>query len=172
MIIDLSGIMKDYGAKIVVSGDLSMEDVSFLGEQFSFKKPLSIEGSITNNTKSFEFKATVTGEMGVHCARCNKPLTVPVQFEICEILAQDDGTVSRDEDVVLFSGTEIDIREIVLNNFLINASGKYLCKEDCKGLCPHCGVDLNEQDCACQKEEIDPRWAALAEIMKKTSDTE
>lgn len=172
MTIDLSGIMKDYGARIVVSGDIFMEDVSFLGEQFSFKTPLLIDGSITNNTKSFELKAAVTGTMTVHCARCNKPLEVPVDFKIAEILAREDGTVSRDEDVVLFSGTEVDIGEIVLNQFLTSVSGKYLCKEDCKGLCPHCGADLNDGDCDCQKEEIDPRWAALAEIMKKTSDTE
>ena len=172
MIIDLSGIMKDYGARIMVSGDLFMEDVSFLGERFSFKTPLLIDGSITNNTQSFEFKAKVTGKMTVHCARCNQPLEVPVKFKIAEILAREDGTASHDEDIVLVSGTEIDISDIVLNNFLTNVSGKYLCKEDCKGLCPHCGADLNEGDCGCQKEEIDPRWAALAEIMKKTSDTE
>ena len=60
---------------------------------------------------------------------------------------------------------------ILINNFLMNVSGKYLCKEDCKGLCSKCGQDLNVGECNCSDEEIDPRWAALAEIMKN-SDTE
>ena len=52
-------------------------------------------------------------------------------------------------------------------NFLMNVEGKYLCSEDCKGLCQHCGADLNEGDCGCSQENIDPRWAALVDIMEK-----
>ena len=61
----------------------------------------------------------------------------------------------------------IDIDDIVANNFLMNVEGKYLCSEDCKGLCQHCGADLNEGDCGCSQENIDPRWAALVDIMEK-----
>ena len=42
----------------------------------------------------------------------------------------------------------------------------YLCKEDCKGLCPHCGADRNETDCCCEKKQIDPRFAALHALLK------
>ena len=61
----------------------------------------------------------------------------------------------------------VDIDDIVANNFLMNVEGKYLCSEDCKGLCQHCGADLNEGDCGCSQENIDPRWAALVDIMEK-----
>ena len=66
---------------------------------------------------------------------------------------------------------EIDIYEVVLNNFLMNVEGKYLCMEDCKGLCTKCGADLNNGECGCDNDDIDPRWAKLAEIMKNSSDT-
>lgn len=171
MIINLSEVLKDYGGKIQISGDVSMEDVAFLGETFSFDAPLHIEGSITNNTKSLELQAEVTGSTGVHCARCTKPMTVPVEFSLREILVQDEQAVSDDVDVIVFSGYSLDITEIVINNFLMQVPGKYLCREDCKGLCPKCGADRNAGDCGCA-EDIDPRWAALAEIMKKTTDTE
>ena len=49
----------------------------------------------------------------------------------------------------------------------MNVEGKYLCSEDCKGLCQHCGADLNEGDCGCSQENIDPRWAALVDIIEK-----
>ena len=62
---------------------------------------------------------------------------------------------------------KIDIDDIVANNFLMNVEGKYLCSEDCKGLCQHCGADLNEGDCGCSQENIDPRWATLIDIMEK-----
>ena len=61
----------------------------------------------------------------------------------------------------------VDIDDIVANNFLMNVEGKYLCSENCKGLCQHCGADLNEGDCGCSQENIDPRWAALVDIMEK-----
>ena len=61
----------------------------------------------------------------------------------------------------------VDIDDIVANNFLMNVEGKYLCSEDCKGLCQHCGADLNEGDCGCSQENIDPRWAALVDIIEK-----
>ena len=73
---------------------------------------------------------------------------------------------------VIYSGNSLELDEIVLNSFLMNVPGKFLCKEDCKGLCPQCGQDLNLGDCDCDNDTFDPRWAALKEIMEKTSDTE
>ncbi|MDD6214325.1 MAG: DUF177 domain-containing protein [Firmicutes bacterium] len=149
-----------------------MESARFLGEEFVFNEPLNINGYIVNNTKSLELEATVAGKMSVHCARCNKPMTVDISFPVSEILVRDDGEMALDEDVVLYSGTEVDLNEVITNSFLMNVSGKYLCSEDCKGICPHCGTNLNEHECSCNNDIIDPRWEKLAEIMKKMSDTE
>jgi len=72
----------------------------------------------------------------------------------------------------VFSDNQLDITDIVVNSFLMNVSGRYLCKEDCKGLCQKCGTDLNEGSCGCDTEEIDPRWADLQKIMRNMTDTE
>jgi len=170
--IDLSEIKKDFGGVLTISEDLAVSQTDFMGEQFTFSEPLRVEGSITNNTKSLKLEALVTGKMGVHCARCNQPMEAPVRFRVKEILAEEDAEVSEDEDIILYSGNELELDEIVINSFLMNVSGKFLCKEDCKGLCPHCGQNLNQGDCDCDNDTFDPRWAALKEIMEKTSDTE
>ena len=52
-------------------------------------------------------------------------------------------------------------------SILFSLPMKVVCSEDCKGLCQHCGADLNEGDCGCSQENIDPRWAALVDIMEK-----
>lgn len=170
MIIDLSEIIRDVDVKIRLDHDIDFEPVEFLGESFTFEKPLHIKGSICNNSKSLELKAKVFGTMGANCARCREPLTVEVRFDIDEVIMQNaDGL--DDEDVIVIEGESIDIKEIVLYNFLMNVSGKYLCSDDCKGLCPKCGVNLNLESCTCDDDEIDPRWAKLAEIMKNSSDT-
>ena len=60
--------------------------------------------------------------------------------------------------------------EIAQTGFFMNVPGKFLCSEDCKGLCPQCGADLNEGDCGCDNEVIDPRWEALKKIMDSNQD--
>ena len=172
MIIDLSSILKDYGGVMPFCVKSDLENTEFLGDEFKFPDGLLIEGKITNNTKSLHLAAAVKGKMIVQCARCLKPISKDVEFEISEILVKDSETnLTEEDEVVIFSGYSLDIDDIVINNFLMNVSGKYLCKEDCKGLCSKCGQDLNVGECNCSDDEIDPRWAALAEIMKN-SDTE
>ncbi len=170
MIIDLSEIIRDVDSKITLDSGIEVENTSFMGEEFKFLKPLHITGQITNNTKSLELNAKVTGEVEVQCARCRKAMTVPVNFDISEVIIQDNGE-DLDEDVLVIEGEELDLDDVIINNFLMNVDGKYLCSEDCKGLCPKCGHDLNLGECSCDNDYIDPRWEKLAEIMKNSSDT-
>ena len=172
MLIDLSDIIKDYGGKLVISESFSMGKVDFMGEEFSFLDPCQIEGTIVNNTKSLEISARVSGKAAVHCARCQKPMIIDASFPVREILVREDTEIGDDDDVVTYSGNSVELSEAITNSFLMNLSGKYLCSEDCKGLCPHCGTDLNVGDCDCNKDIIDPRLEKLAEIMKNMSDTE
>lgn len=173
MIIDLSSILKDIGGVINVCDTLALDNTEFLGEEFVFPNGLLIDGKITNNTKSLHFQAKISGKMLVRCARCMEEIEKDISFEISELLIRDKEAehISDDDDTIVFSGEKIEIDEIVVNNFLLNASGKYLCSDDCKGLCQKCGKNLNHGDCNCSDNEIDPRWAALAEIIKN-SETE
>ena len=173
MIIDLSGIIKDDEDVITVSGKTELPSMDFLGEEFKFDDGLTVDGKITNNSKSLLFTAVVSGSVTVHCARCTEEIKQLVKFKVSEYLVREEQAenMGDDDDAVVFSGEKIDIDDIIINNFLLNASGKYLCREDCRGLCPKCGKNLNLGDCGCPDDEIDPRWAALAEIMKN-SETE
>ena len=75
-----------------------------------------------------------------------------------------------DEDVVTVIRSDqeyIDISKDVREYALLAIPMKNLCKEDCKGLCSHCGKDLNEGECGCTNEKIDPRWIALKNLYKQ-----
>ena len=167
MIIDVSAILKEIGGRIDVDCDVAMSDTDFLGETYHFSMPLKVKGHISNNGKSLILKAACDGIMDTQCARCMKDITVPVCFEIDENLVRKDDDVPVEEDVVCFEDTGIDIDDIVANNFLMNIEGKYLCSDNCKGLCPQCGADLNQGECGCRDNSVDPRWAALVDIMNK-----
>ncbi len=72
-----------------------------------------------------------------------------------------------DENISYYKTDEIDLDEIVKENLYLNLPIRDLCQEDCKGLCPHCGQNLNLKTCACKIENIDPRLAALKNIKLK-----
>lgn len=75
-----------------------------------------------------------------------------------------------DEDVVTVIRRDqdfIDISNDVREYAMLAIPMKNLCKEDCKGLCPKCGNNLNTEQCTCEIEKIDPRWLALKEIFKQ-----
>jgi uncharacterized protein len=167
MTINVSTILKEIGGRLDIDGNVELSDTDFLGEMYHFDKPVKVKGHVSNNGKSLILKAECTGSMTTQCARCMKDIDVPIRFEIDENLVQSDEENSEDEDVVFFEGVEIDIADITANAFLMNVEGKYLCSEDCKGLCQTCGADLNEGDCGCSHDDVDPRWAALVDIMNK-----
>lgn len=165
MIVDLSGVLKETGNKIVLSGKLDLDDVRYLGEEFRFIGAPTIDGTIFNNGKSLVLKGTVNLCLGVKCARCTKDIEQNLSFELEEALVREEDNTDPDSDAIVFTGNEIDITDIVQMGFFMNVPGKFLCKDDCKGLCPTCGADLNAGDCQCNKEVIDPRWEALKKIM-------
>ncbi len=169
MILDLSEILKNDNGVMSLNCDIDLSSLEFMGENFIFEKPLNLAGTVTNNTKNLELSAKVSGEMQVRCARCAKPFITEVHFPVSEILLREDGEISPDSDVVIFSGHEVDLTDIVADSFFMNVEGQYLCRPDCKGLCPVCGADLNETTCGCDNEVIDPRWAKLAELIKDTT---
>ncbi len=167
MIINVASVLKEFGGKISFEGKLEIPALSFSGGEYSFCEPLDVRGSIVNaGGGALSLNADVSGVMTTQCARCMKDIEVPVEFGISETLMRSDENVPEDEDIIVFEGNEIGLDEIVENNFIMNIKPRYLCRKDCKGLCPKCGADLNEGGCGCENDEIDPRWAALADMIK------
>ncbi len=160
MICDLSTVIHNDGAVLDISGSISLEEGA-CGADVSFENGVCVSGTITCRGNVLELVAHVEGDFSVSCARCLKPLTHNISFDFEETLVQEGEDVTDKDSVIVFGGMELDISEIVVSNILLNLSYKYLCREDCKGLCPKCGADLNQGDCGCDNDEIDPRWEKL-----------
>ena len=71
------------------------------------------------------------------------------------------------DEMSWLSGLEIDVEQLVCNEILLNWPIRVLCKEDCQGICSHCGVNLNKETCDCDTSELDPRMAAIKDIFSK-----
>ena len=84
------------------------------------------------------------------------------------LLAETLEDEENDEILLLDNGT-VDLDEVFTTALVLAMDSKHVCSEDCKGLCATCGADLNEGPCGC-KPEIDPRFAALAQLLDKESE--
>ena len=65
---------------------------------------------------------------------------------------------------------KLDLDELVYSEVIVSLPMKHLCSEECRGICFKCGKNLNDGDCDCPKKEIDPRLAALADLLKENND--
>ncbi len=160
MICDLSTVLNNDGATLDFSGTLSI-DSDACGADVTFPEGVSVTGKITGRNDVLELSAHVEGGFKANCGRCLKELDCELSFDFEETLAQEGSEIPDRDSVIIFEGTSIDVSEIVVGNLLLNLSYKYLCSEDCKGICSMCGADLNKGDCGCEHDEIDPRWEKL-----------
>lgn len=126
----------------------------------------------------------VHGQVGlsVPCGRCLQPveLDAPVDFELTLVPADeyvDEPRGEKDEaskaggsfepeeaDEEVYSGKVIDLDPILREQILLALPGYPVCKDECKGLCPVCGANLNDRECGCDRHVPDPRWAGLKNV--------
>lgn len=131
-----------------------------------------LEGEAFREGLKTHLRATVKAEVEIVCSRCTEPVTrlVDTPFEDVFVDAayeprEKDLEVAGSElDEELVESNEIDLADVVREQILLDLPEQVLCKEDCKGLCPHCGANRNLIDCDCGEKDIDPRWAALKDL--------
>lgn len=118
------------------------------------------------------WQATVEGE----CSRCLEKTACHLKENFREEFVHLPGPseqkgarrVLEDEqgERFIFKGEWLDLTEYFRQAFFMAQPLKLLCRDDCQGLCPVCGVNRNKEKCQCVQEEVNPRWAALAKIKK------
>lgn len=167
MLCDVSAILKTEGASVILDSKVDFPNTALPEGEPVFNDDVYVKGTITNVGDVLELEANVSGTFRVPCARCMKELVREFDIDFSETLVSSMDGVSDRDAVVLFEGHTIDLSEIIESNILVNLSFRYLCKEDCKGLCPVCGADLNTTVCHCERDEIDPRMAGLKKLLEE-----
>ena len=120
-------------------------------------------GNVTNRAGVLTFTANVDADLSCVCARCLEEYEYPVHQQLVAYLTED-GEHPANPDGYFLQGDKIDIGEIISTEFILGLDERFLCRPDCCGLCEMCGVDLNNEDCSCQKE-VDPRLAVLGQFL-------
>jgi uncharacterized protein len=113
----------------------------------------------------------VTGPLAGECGRCLRPISDTLDVPLQEFYAYEHSTTDEttDEDEVgRLQGDLIDLEPALRDTVVLSLPANPVCREDCPGLCPECGVPIDELPAGHTHEQIDPRWAALSQI--KTSE--
>jgi uncharacterized protein len=110
---------------------------------------------------------TVTAPVEGECGRCLRPISFSLEIPVQELFAYEHSTTDEttDEDEVgRLQGDLIDLEPTLRDAVVLALPTNPLCREDCPGLCPECGVPLDELPADHRHEQVDPRWAALTQM--------
>lgn len=134
--------------------------------------PIEVDITVIRAENQFHLKGKVTVLVEMECSRCLAKFKewIHADFEVLISLTyqrlMDRIPKWNEEFVFLAPETHtVDISQLVREVILLSVPIKPLCREDCKGLCPRCGQDLNEGNCRCDLMGIDPRWATLGKLL-------
>ena len=121
----------------------------------------------------------LTGDLSTRlqlaCARCLEPVMQDVARSF-DLLYRPQGSdaghaelsvTDAEAEIGYYTGEGIELEDVLREQILLAVPLRVLCIEECKGLCPHCGKNLNEGQCSCAEPLEDPRWAALKDIRKR-----
>lgn len=127
---------------------------------------------------SFDINAHKTGKnkvniqcngvvtLSIPCDRCLEPVETVIEFDVND-LVEFNKTVpdEEQEEKDYIDGYNLDVDKLIFGELLVSIPGKVLCKDDCKGLCPVCGNNLNVAECGCDRDVLDPRMSVFKDIL-------
>lgn len=143
---------------------------------YTIVQPVSLVFDVRKDKDKFHLVGRVTTTLGMPCSRCLEPFTIDVNapFDLrYQPHAEHHGAEEReveadDMDTAFYENDEIDLGQLMQEQFYLSLPMKPLCQDDCKGLCARCGTNLNRGACDCKTEWEDPRLAALKDLKKES----
>ena len=139
--------------------------------EFHINEPIAVEVSYYRAGPELFFQGRMHAATAATCARCTEEFVAPSGRDFRFILAPRSVGFAgekdlRDEDLEfsLYDGDQIDLSPLIREQFLLSLPTRPLCREDCRGLCPKCGVNLNHTQCNCAEETGHTAFAALRNL--------
>ena len=151
--------------------DIDSEDTASFLWGVSFPSPMKVRGDITNTAGYMRMALTASLDYEAKCARCLTDVKGSFTFDLEKTVAPREVLSDLDEDrlddYAIIDDGFLDIDSRILEQLEVEFPFRFLCKDDCKGLCSKCGKNLNEGNCDCDSKEIDPRFAPLQKLLEQ-----
>jgi uncharacterized protein len=142
-------------------------------EDYCVIGPVKLDIDLTRSEDRCRLAGRVTAPLELSCSRCAEPFAWPVDaaFDLSYLpqtaKAGEGEQEVQEEDlgIAFYDGQVIDLGQLMREQFYLSMPMKPLCSEQCKGLCPQCGTNLNQSGCGCQPRWEDPRLAPLKRLL-------
>ncbi|MEQ9618722.1 MAG: DUF177 domain-containing protein [Deltaproteobacteria bacterium] len=124
-----------------------------------------IDLEVTRVLREVSVLGKISFSIEAPCSRCLEAVRLDFMPEIKLLISPSDKIRDEEDlDHETYSGDEVDLGNYLREQIAITLPVKVICSDDCKGLCTNCGINLNQELCGCDKEWIDPRFAALKKL--------
>ena len=148
------------------------QEVADEADPYRIVAPVALEFDIHKDKDKFRLVGRVQTQLELSCSRCVEPfgLTVDAPFDlrylpVSEASTEADRQVAEDDlETSCYRDDQIDLGELMREQFYLALPMKPLCRDDCRGLCPQCGTNLNAGACDCAPHWDDPRLAVLKSL--------
>ncbi len=154
--IDLTKIKDDLGSKLTVKREFDLDKINIHGNEISMAQPGKLDLDIFNSDTTYLVIGQVSLRLKTSCTRCLKEFIMPLSFDL-------DLQIDKDE----VEQDEIEIAQDIIEGIILSFPSQAICDEGCQGLCPSCGVNLNQKDCNCMMHKVDPRLADLEKLLNR-----
>ena len=142
----------------------------FADDDISFAADVTLHGSMTGIGENVALDGVLTATLLSPCARCLEEAKYDMKVPFEELFVRQPDP--DHPDAYLYEGKEVDVTELTIANIAMNLPMQFLCKEDCKGLCPMCGQNLNIGECKCDPELERSAFSALKALLDVKDDKE
>ncbi len=163
MLLELRQLFDNESEHIKLNCDVDLSAVELWGRT-PFSSPVHVTGEIANRAGVVVLDYTATFTIEADCDRCLEHFIRAQQEKYSHVLVRALSGEDRD-DFVVVPDARLELSDLVASDVILTLPVKLLCSEDCKGLCQRCGANLNQSQCSCPTTEIDPRLAALRQLL-------
>jgi len=157
--------------KLTVEHSFAPGTIDYRTQDFRQVTPLTVQAVAKLEGDAIHIAGRFATRLELVCARCLEP----VEREVCsqfDLRYRPVASVAREEELSLaeedteigfYTGDGLLLADVLAEQVHLALPMRTLCREDCRGLCPDCGANLNRESCRCHREAIDPRLAPLAD---------
>ena len=167
--LELGRLKHDAGYRLPLNLNAVCDPAACGYHDMRLKAPLVLNGLAENIGGEIQVTGQLFATLLVSCSRCGADFPFSLTLPFLEIYSSQEAPPDEagEQDKHVFAGASIDLTPEALRALFAELPMKFLCREDCLGLCPACGADLNSGQCSCFSQEIDPRWDKLRDLIKK-----
>src|SRR5688572_18951860 len=158
--------------RLAIGAELRVERGGRREGQLAVAGPLRVRLEAQQAGHDVVVRGNLNGSVALACRRCLAPVTAPIDEDVSLVFRPGLSRVEAEAEEVYAlpaRGDELDLSDAIREQVVLAVPQYGMCIEDCRGLCQHCGTNLNQEQCDCTSNAVDPRWSVLRALKKDVS---